>query len=77
MVRIFRITLHYAAKQPGTWCPKTTDWLYQTETSFLKQWAIKTGPKTRYNNSPWSVRLVAEEAINGEWIEINQWKSRI
>ena len=65
MVRIFRISLSYHSKT-------NHQWLYQSETQFKKQWDRKI-------KSPWikltddSVEFIAEEVIDGQWVEIDRW----
>jgi hypothetical protein len=65
MVRIFRISLSYHSKT-------NHQWLYQSESQFKKQWDRKI-------KSPWnkltddSVEFIAEEVIDGQWVEIDRW----
>jgi hypothetical protein len=65
MVRIFRISLSYHSKT-------NHQWLYQSEAQFKKQWDRKI-------KSPWnkltddSVEFIAEEVIDGRWVEIDRW----
>jgi hypothetical protein len=65
MVRIFRITTIYRKK--------TSDQrLYQSRAMFDKWWAksIATGP---YRDQ--RIEWVAEEVINGQWVEIDRWNN--
>lgn len=68
MVRIFRITMLYSY----CFATEQNHWLYERKDSFDRQWKAKTtGYKAR--NSDTNLKYIAEEVINGQWVEIDRW----
>jgi hypothetical protein len=65
MVRIFRISLSYHSKT-------NHQWFYQSEAQFKKQWDRKI--KSLWNKLiDDSIEFIAEEVIDGQWVEIDRW----
>lgn len=63
MVRIFRITTIF--------CKKTSDHrTYQSKAMFDKWWPKYIATGTYHDQR---IEFVAEELINGQWVEIDRW----
>lgn len=71
MVRIFRITRNERFSGGDSY---QTQWLYQTDVAYGKQWKTKKNGGYAKHVS-WRVELVAEEVINGQWVEIDRWNN--
>ena len=81
-VRVFRICsfrLHRNYKTGRMTPRKIKTWKYLSERTFKQGWKhhqefhVFLANAAYEHSSAGYITLVAEEAVNGEWIEINRW----